>query len=121
MEHDDNEHWWLAEYSKGDVGYVPVSYMMMIVYETVQGEGCDKTRKEGHGKRTHGTKIGGEKGRDGERRKSYSAAVIYGIKRNSTVYVGYSKVWNTDSTLNKDKDIIVRLRRGRIEHVTEIV
>ena len=69
MEHEDNVHWWLAEDSKGEVGYVPVSYMMMIVDETVQGEGCHKTRKEGHGKRTHGTKIGGEKGQDGERRK----------------------------------------------------
>ena len=42
---------------------------MMNVDETVQEEGCDKTRNEGHEKRTHGTKIGGEKGQDGERRK----------------------------------------------------
>ena len=46
MEHEDNEHWWLAEDSEGEVGYVPVSYMMMIVYETVQEEGCDKTGKK---------------------------------------------------------------------------
>ena len=31
MVHEDNEHWWLAEYSKGEVVYVPVSYLMMIV------------------------------------------------------------------------------------------
>ena len=43
MEHNDNEHWWLAEDSKGEVGYVPVSYLMMIVDETVQEEGCDNT------------------------------------------------------------------------------
>ena len=99
MEHEDNEQWWLAEYSKGEVGYVPVAYLMMIVYETVQDEG--------HEKRTHGTNIGGEKGQDGERRTSYSAAVIDGIKKNSMVYyVGDSIVWKTDSTLNKDKDII---------------
>ena len=98
MEHDDKEQWWLAEDSKGEVGYVPVAYLMMIVDETVQDEGCDNTRKEGHEKRTHGTKIGGEKGQDGERRKSYSAAVIDGIKKNSTVYVGDSIVWKTDST-----------------------
>ena len=47
MEHEDNEHWLLAEGSKGEVGYVPVSYLMMTVDGTVQEEGCDKTRKEG--------------------------------------------------------------------------
>ena len=47
MEHEDTEHWWLAEDSKGEVGYVPVSNLMMIVDETIQEEGCDKTRKEG--------------------------------------------------------------------------
>ena len=47
MEHGDNEQWWLAEYSKGEVGYVPVAYLMMIVDETVQEEGCGKTRISG--------------------------------------------------------------------------
>ena len=85
---------------------------MLIVDETVQEEGCDKTRKEGLENRTDGTKIGGEKGQDRERRKSYSAAVIDGIKRNSTVYVGDSIVRKTDSTLNKDKDIVHGLFAG---------
>ena len=44
-------------------------------------------------------------GRDGERRKTYSAAMIR----------------KTDSKLNKDEDIIVCLPGARIEHVTEIV
>ena len=48
-----------------------------------------------------------EMGPDGERRKTYSAAVIDGIKRNSTIYVGDSIVRMTDSTLNKDEDIVV--------------
>ena len=47
MEHDDNEHGSLAEDSKGEVGYMPVSCMMMIVDETVQEEGHDRTGKEG--------------------------------------------------------------------------
>ena len=34
------------------------------------------------GKGTDGTKIGGEMGQDGERRKTYSAAVIDRFKRN---------------------------------------
>ena len=87
---------------------------MLIVDETVQEEGCDKTRNEGHENRTDGTKIGGEKGQDRERRKSYSAAVI-----DWNQYVGESIVRKTDSTLNKDKDIVVCLPGARIEHVTE--
>ena len=65
--------------------------------------------------------IGREKGHDGVRRSSCSAAVIGGIKRNSTIYVGDSIVRKTDSTLNKDEDIVVCLPGARIEHVTERV
>ena len=61
LENEDNEHWWLAEDSKGQVGYVPVSHL------TIQEEGCDRTRKEEQGKSTDGTKIGGEKRQEGER------------------------------------------------------
>ena len=46
LEHEDNEHWWLAEDSKGQVGYVPVSHMMIIMDEPIQEEGYDRTRKE---------------------------------------------------------------------------
>ena len=54
-------------------------------------------------------------------RKTYPAAVIDGIKRNSTIYVGDSIVRKTDSTLNKVEDIVVCLPGARIEHVTERV
>ena len=84
LEHEDNEHWWLAEDNKGQVGYVPVAYMMIVMDETVQEDGYDKTGKEGQEKSTDGAKIGGEKGQDGERIDTYSAVVIVGIKRNST-------------------------------------
>ena len=47
--------------------------------------------------------------------------MIYGIKRNSTIYVGDSIVRKTDSTLNKDEDIVVCLPGGKLEHVTERV
>ena len=103
MEHNDNEHWWLAEYSKGEVGYVPVSYLMMIVDETFQEEGCDKTRIEVQEKSTGGTKIGEEMRQHGGRRKTYSAAVIDGIKRNSTIYVGDSIVRKTDTRLSNGR------------------
>ena len=58
-------------------------------------------------------------GRYGERRNTYSAAVIDGIKRNSMIYVGDAIVRKTDSTLNNDEDIVVCLPGARIDHVTE--
>ena len=57
LENEDNEHWWLAEESTGQVGYVPVSHLMIIMDETIQEEGCDRTRKEVQGKSTDGTNI----------------------------------------------------------------
>ncbi len=72
MKHDDKDHWWLAEDGKGQVGYVPGAYLMIIIDETHQEEESDTTRKEGHEKRTDGTQIGGEIGQDGEIRKKYS-------------------------------------------------
>ena len=42
--------------------------------------------------------------RRGERRKSYSAAVIDGITRTSTIYVGDSIVRETDTRSSKGKD-----------------
>ena len=119
MKHDDNEHWWLAENGKGQVGYVPAAYLMIIIDETLQEEDSDTTRKEGKG--TDGTKIGGEMGQDGERRKTYSAALIDEFKRNSTIYVGDSIVKKTDTILSKGKDLVVCLPGARIEHVTERV
>ena len=59
MEHDDNESWWLAEDVKGQVGYVPAAYLMIILDETLHEE---ESRKDAHEKRTDGTKIGGEMG-----------------------------------------------------------
>ena len=35
-------------------------------------------------------------GQHGERRKTYSAAVIGGFKRNSTIYVGDSIVYSSE-------------------------
>ena len=113
VEHDDNESWWLAGDVKGQVGYVPAAYLMIILDETQHEE---ESRKEGHDKKTDGTKIGGEMGQDGERRKSYSAAVIEGCERTSTIYVGDSIVRKTDRSLCKGKDVVVCLPGARIEH-----
>ena len=123
MKHDDNEHWWLVEDGNGQVGHVPAAYLMIIIDETRQEEKSDTNRQEGHEKRTDGTKIGVEMGQDGESRKKCSAAVIYGIKRNSRIVVGDSDsiVRKTDSRLSKGEDVLVCLPGARIEHVTERV
>ena len=118
MEHDANESWWLAEDVKGQVGYVPAAYLMIILDETIHEE---ESGKEGHEKRMDGTKIGRKMGQDGERRKTYSAAVIDGCERTSTIYVGDSIVRKTDRRLGKGKDVVVCLPGARIEHVTERV
>ena len=76
---------------------------MIIIGETLQEEESDTTRKEGHEKRTDGTKIRGEMGQDGERRKKYSAAVIDGFKRKSMIFVGDSIVRKTDTRLSKGR------------------
>ena len=47
--------------------------------------------------------------------------MIARIKRNSTIYVGDYIVRKTDSTLNKDEDIVVCFPGARIERVTERV
>ena len=80
---------------------------MIIIDDTLQEEESDTTRNDGHENSNDGINIGREKGQDEVRRKSYSAAVIGGIKRNSTIYVGDSIVRKTDFTLNMDEDIVV--------------
>ena len=102
MTNEDNDHWWLAEDGKGQVGYVPATYLKIIRDVTRQEEESDTARKEGYG-------------------KTYSAAVIEGFKRNSAIYVGDSIVRKTDSRLNKGEDVVVCLPGARIEHVTERV
>ena len=57
----------------------------------------------------------------GRTRKSYSAAVIDGIKRNTTIYVGDSIIRKTHTRLSKGEDVVVCLPGARIEHVTERV
>ena len=60
-------------------------------------------------------------GQEGEQRKSYSAAVIDGIKRKSRIFVGDSIVRKTDSRLSKGEVVVVCRPGARIEHVSERV
>ena len=82
---------------------MPAAYLMIIIDETRQEEESDTNRKDGQETRTDGTKIEGEIGQDGERRKKYSAEVIDGIKRKSRIFVGDSIIRNTDTRLSKGR------------------
>ena len=113
-QHADNEHWSLVEDRNGEVGYAPAGFLVVILDTTAEEQESDATKK-GQDNSTEENRIGQE----GERRKSYSAAVIDGTKRNSTIYVGDSIIRKTDSRLSKGEDVVVCLPGARIEHVTE--
>ena len=119
-EHAENEHWRLVEDRNGQVGYAPTAFLMVILDTTAEEEESSATKK-GQGNSTEENQIGGWVGQEGERRKSYSAAVIDGIKRNTRLYVGDSIVRKTDTRLSKGEDVVVCLPGARIEHVTERV
>ena len=90
----------------------------MIILDTTAEERESDTTKKGQENSTEENQIGGWIGQEVERRKSYSAAVIDGIKRNSRIYVGDSIVRKTDARLSKGEDVVVCLPGGTIEHVT---
>ena len=50
MKHDEKDIWLLVEDGKGQVGYVPVVCLVVIIDETLQEEESDTTWKEGHEK-----------------------------------------------------------------------
>ena len=90
----------------------------MIILDTTAEEEESDASKKGQENSTEENQIGGWIGQEGERKKSYSAAVIDGIKRNSRIYVGDSIVRKTDTRLSKGEDVVVCLPGARIEHVT---
>ena len=93
----------------------------MVILDTTAEEQERDATKKGQGNSAEDNRIGGRIGQEGERMKSYSAAVIDGIKRNTAIYVGDSIIRKTDSRLSKREDVVVRLPEARIEHVTERV
>ena len=118
-EHAENEHWRLVEDRNGQVGYAPAGFLVVILDTTAEEQETEESdgNKKGQENSTEENRIG----QAGERRKSYSAAVIDGIKRNTTIYVGDSIIRKTDSRLSKGEDVVVCLPGARIEHVTERV
>ena len=101
-EHAENEHWRLVEDRRGQVGYAPAAFLVVILDTTAEEEESGATKK-GQEDSTEENRIGGWIGQEGERRKSYSAAVIDGTKRNSRIYVGDSIVRKTDTRLSRGR------------------
>ena len=58
---------------------------------------------------------------EGIHRKSYSEAVIEGVRKRARVFVGDSIVRKTERVLNKGDDVVVFLPGAKIEAITERV
>ena len=92
----------------------------------VKERGVGKTRaKECEvgetGAKETGGKGSGKNVMEGIERKSYSAAVIEGVRKRARVFVGDSIVRKTDRVLNKGDDVVVCLPGAKIEAITERV
>ena len=68
-----------------------------------------------------GGKGSGQNVMEGLERKSYSAAVIEGVRKRARVFVGDSIVRKTDRVLNKGDDVVVCLPGAKIEAITKRV
>ena len=66
-------------------------------------------------------KAAGQNVREGIHRKSYSEAVIEGVKKSARVFVGDSIVRKNDRSLNKGDDVVVCLPGAKIEAITKRV
>ena len=93
-----------------------------VVKERGVGETRAKEWEVGEtgGKETGG-KGSGQNVMEGIERKSYSAAVIEGVRKRARVFVGDSIVRKTDRVLNKGDDVVVCLPGAKIEAITERV
>ena len=92
----------------------------------VKERGVGETRaKEWEVGETGGKETGGKGSvqnvMEGIERKSYSAAVIEGVRKRARVFVGDSIVKKTDRVLNKGDDVVVCLPGAKIEAITERV
>ena len=77
----------------------------------VKGRGVGETEGKGSGQNVM----------EGIERKSYSAAVIEGVRKRARVFVGDSIVRKTDRVLNKGDDMVVCLPGAKIDAITERV
>ena len=92
------------------------------VKERGLGETRVKEREVGKtGAKETGGKGSGQNVMEGIERKSYSAAVIEGVRKRARVFVGDSIVRKTDRALNKGDDVVICLPGAKIEAITERV
>ena len=87
----------------------------------VKERGVGETRAKEWEVGETGGKESGQNVKEGIERKSYSAAVIEGVRKRARVFVGDSIVRKTDRVLNKGDDVVVCLPGAKIEAVTERV
>ena len=73
------------------------------------------------GAKETGGKGSGQNVMEGIERKSYSAAVIEGVRKRVRMFVGDSIVRKTDRVLNKGDDVVVCLPGAKIKAITERV
>ena len=66
-------------------------------------------------------KAAGQNVMEGIHRKSYSEAVIEGVRKRAMVFMGDSIVRKVDRVLNKGDDVVVCLPGAKIEVITERV
>ena len=87
----------------------------------VKERGVGETRAKEWEVGETGGKGSGQNVMEGIERKSYSAAVIEGVRKRARVFVGDSIVRKTDRVLNKGDDVVVCLPGAKIEAITERV
>ena len=86
-----------------------------------RGVGATGGKEKGVGEtgaKETGGKGSGQNVMEGIERKSYSAAVIEGVRKRARVFVGDSIVRKTDRVLNKGDDVVVCLPGAKIEAIT---
>ncbi|KAI0212506.1 Acetylcholine receptor subunit alpha-like 1 [Lamellibrachia satsuma] len=85
----------------------------------VKERGVGETRAKEWEVGETGGKGSGQNVMEGIERKSYSAAVIEGVRKRAREFVGDSIVRKTDRVLNKGDDVVVCLPGAKIEAITE--
>ena len=89
------------------------------VSQEMVGKGDMLTGERETDNRLPSDKAAGQNVMEGIHRKSYSEAVIEGVRKRVRVFVGYSIVRKADRVLNKGDDVVVCLLGAKINVITE--